>query len=210
MVTERDTNIDFDLVHAQIALKKGITKAAALGFYSDIETTEVALSQKPSLVIEQDLIEPPFTDEDHLGVLEKYLGGVYGGRKDIRVIGLRASKDFVEIKVGAAFPGEDTNVTEVLDNPSENLEYNSSVYILHNDEGRGKLWVYPRVFTNSPKPLSKVVYYVPPKVYIAIGGIFAAEFDPGKISIKIDGNEKAEDARKVSAWNPAPALQPTK
>ena len=204
MATERDTHRDFDLIHAQKALQRERARAAALSLYCDQETAEVALSYKPSLVVEHDLSEPPIEAAEELALLEDFLGReVYGGRRDIRVVKLLVADETVEIQVGTGFPYENTRVNDRVINPKEQMDYYSSVFLLHNDKGVGRLWVYPRVFENSSDTaIRKIVNIAPPKIYGAIVGVLASEFDPTKIAIKFDSGDHSEDIQRITSWDP--------
>lgn len=208
MANERDTHKDFDLIHAQQSLQRERVKTAALNLYCDQETAEIALSYKLSLVVEHDLSTPPVEGAGDLALLEDFLGReVYGGRKDIRVVRLLIADEVVEIQVGTGFPYENTTVNDHVSNPKEQIDYGSSVFLLHNDKGVGRLWLYPRVFENSSgTPIKKIVNVAPPKIYSAISSILASEFDPTKISINFDSGEHLVDIERITTWDPRSSL----
>lgn len=110
---ERDTNLDFDLIHSRKSLVERLARGVGKVEGCSLEIARIALVQPPQIAI--DINSYPPIDTPWTEVMEDEFGKLLGGRDDIRVEGIRIAPDYSIVQLGLAYPAFDLEMMQIPD-----------------------------------------------------------------------------------------------
>lgn len=189
--SERDTKLDYDLIHSQQALMCGLVSAVCKVEGCSPETAEYALSISPDLAIDIDY-DPPL-DSGATAVLEGYWGQLLGGREDIRIGGMRISRWYSLLELGLGGTGYEVEIMQtpdwIVDSFNERA-FSAGVFI---NQQTGVAFMKTAsakdlIMNNKAKPDLAVAIF-PPKILTAFANILYEE-DPHRMKLVVSAEKE--------------------
>lgn len=188
---KHDTNLDYDLIHGQQALMRGLAYAVYKIEGCSLETAEYVLSLPPELAIDIDY--DPSLDSGWTAVLEGYWDQLLGGREDIRIAGMRISPSYSLVGFGLGNSGYEAEIMQtpdwIVDSFSERA-LSAGVFINHQTGVAFMKTTSAKdlLMNNKAKPgLSAAI--IPPKILTAFANILYEE-DPFRMKLVVSAEKE--------------------